>query len=121
MHTISRKVVLPVVTGVWFVTMLVAVYTFAMLPWFFEYYDFYQDSTRGFEHAAISVAFHRWYPAGVPLVLGILGCGGWLLRAPETGAARLAWYASASLSLALAWLVWVVLVERTFYGLLFPA
>jgi hypothetical protein len=120
MHTIPRRVVLPVVTGVCLVTLLVAAYTFAMLPWFTDYYDFYQNSSRGFEHAAISRAFHLCYPAGGPLVLGILGCGGWLLRSPEVGAAWLAWYASASVSLALAWLTWVLLVERTFYGLLFP-
>jgi hypothetical protein len=121
MHTISRKVVLPIVTGVCLVTLLVGVYTLAMLPWFTDYYDFYQNSMRGFEHAAIAKASHLCYPAGGPLVLCILGCGGWLLRSPEVSAARLAWYASASVSLALAWLTWILLVERTFYGLLFPA
>ena len=47
MNTIPRKIVLPIVSAVWVVAVLVALYTLVMLPWFAFYYHDYQHPGVG--------------------------------------------------------------------------
>jgi len=100
---------------------LVAGYTCAVLPWFLDYYAFYQQHTKGIEFGAAIKLFHRCYPVGVPIGLCVIGYGVQLLRCAERRAEHVAWYVVLSLSLAAFWFVWTLIVERSFYGLLFPA
>lgn len=119
--SVPRKVVVPVVIGVWVLTALVAIYICAMLPWFTDYCDFCQTQNGGaFQLAGIATAFLRFHLIGVPLGLVILGYGVHLLRPAETNAAQLAWYASVSVSLAAVWQTVALLAERSLYELLFP-
>jgi hypothetical protein len=127
MPVIPRSVTLPVVVGVWFITLLVTFYTCSMLPWFRDYYEYYLTrGADGFEYspfgpAGLATIFHRSYLVGIPLCLAVLGYGVRLLRPAQLAAAHVAWYAAFSFCLAALWLVWVLLVERGFYELLFPA
>ena len=116
----SRKVALPVVIGVSVITVLVATYTCAMLPWFRDYCDYYQSS-GAIRLAGVTSAFLRLHLVGLPLGLFIIGYGVRLLRPAETSAAHLAWYASVSVTLGALWQVWAMLAERSLYALLFPA
>jgi len=115
-----RKVALPVVIGVCVITVLVATYTCAMLPWFRDYCDYYQSSGT-IRLAGIARAFLSLHLVGVPFGLFIIGYGVRLLRPAETSAAHLAWYASVSVGFAAFWQVWAMLAERSLYALLFPA
>jgi hypothetical protein len=120
--TIRRKVTLPVVCGVWITTLLVVGYTWAMLPWFLDYYDYFQQQTNNsLDYGAAIELFHGYHLAGVPVALCVLGYGVHLLWAVERRIEHVLWYAALSISLAASWLVWALLVERSFYELLFPA
>ncbi len=118
--SVPRKVALPVVIGVWVVTTLFAAYTLAMLPWFTDYCNFYQNSSA-VQLAGITRAFLHFHLGGVPLGLAILGYGIRLLRPAETSAVHLLWYVSVSVSIAAVWMTWAMLAERSLYELLFPA
>ena len=84
MTTVSRKATLPIVCGVWIITLLVAGYTCAILPWFLDYYDFYQQSGGGGMQYPVAVTFfHRSYLLGLPVGLSIIGYGVHLLRPTE--------------------------------------
>lgn len=121
MNQVSRKVVAPVVIGIWVLTALVALYVCAMLPWFTDYCDFYQTRGDGtYRLAGIATAFLRFHLIGVPLGLTILGCGVNLLRLKETNSAHLAWYVSVSVSLLAIYQTSALLAERSLYELLFP-
>jgi hypothetical protein len=126
MQTIPRSLALPVVCCVWVISLLVAGYTCTMLPWFRDYYGFYlekgADAFRGsaFAPAGIATLFLRGHLIGVPLCLVILGYGARLLKSAAVGAAHVAWYATASVSLSAIWFVWVLAIQRSFYELLFP-
>ena len=122
MLIIQRKVVLPVVCGVWITTLSVAGYTWAMLPWFLHYYDYFQgQANNSIDYGTVTDLFHGCYLVGVPFALCIIGYGVQLLRCAERRADHVAWYAVLSLSLAVSWFVWTLLAERTLYALLFPA
>jgi hypothetical protein len=114
-----RKVAPPVVIGVCAITVLVATYTCAMLPWFRDYCAYYQSS-GAIRLAGVTRAFLRLHLVGVPLGLFVIGYGIRLLRPLQTSATHLAWYASVSVSLAAFWQVWAMLAERSLYVLLFP-
>ena len=73
-RVLTRKVVLPVVLGVWAVALLVGIYTVAVLPSFNDYYDLYVGQP-GFGHATVATAFRRGYPLGAVLALAILIAG----------------------------------------------
>jgi hypothetical protein len=118
--SVPRSVTLPAVIGVWVVTGLVATYSCVMLPWFVDYCDFYQTRSA-VQFGGVTKAFLRFHLIGVPLSLCIFGYGIRIIRSLETNAAHLAWYCSASLSLAAFWQTWALLAERSLYSLLFPA
>ena len=119
MNTISRKTTLPIVCGVAALTLLVAGYTCAILPWFLDYFDYYTSDNFAFPSGL--ELFRRYYLGGIPLGLCVLGYGLHLLRPPERRLDHVLWYAALSVSLAASWFVWALLVERCFYTLLFPA
>jgi hypothetical protein len=116
----TRKVVIPVVLGVWTVVLLVGAHTVATLPWFTDYYDFY-GAQPGFGHAKIAIAFRHGYPFGALLGLMAVIAGIWLLYRGERSTPRLIWFAAASLVLAVAWFVCALLAERSIYVLSLPA
>src|ERR1035437_5096703 len=116
-----RKVVLPVVVGVWIVTTVAAAYTWAMVQQFTVYCDFFlAGASRAMQLPGITGAYLRFHLARVPIGLAIFGYGFCLLRRSETSAAHLAWYASVSVSLAAVWQAWAMLAERFLYLLLLP-
>jgi hypothetical protein len=122
MLNIPRKATLPIVCGIWIMTLLVSVHTFAVLPWFLDYYDFYQQSGgTSMQYPAAVTLFHRCYLIGVPVGLSIIGYGVHLLRASERRVDHIAWFVTASAGLVATWFLWVLLVERSFHELLFPA
>ena len=122
MLTISRKVTLPVVCGVWIITLLIAGYTSAMLPSFLDYYDHFQrQANNSIDYGTVTEMFHGYYLVGVPVGLCVIGYGAQLLRGAERSAAHVAWYAVLSMSMAMSWFVWTLLAQQTLYDLLFPA
>jgi hypothetical protein len=120
MVILTRKVVAPVVLGVWTVALLVGMHTVAVLQWFTDYYDFYRGRP-GFGHATVATAFRHGYPFGAVLALAAVIAGTWFLRRRECTTPRLIWFAAASLVAAGAWFVWTLLAERSIYVLSVPA
>ncbi|MCX6927566.1 MAG: hypothetical protein NT154_30815 [Verrucomicrobia bacterium] len=121
MATITRKATLPIVLGIAVVTLLVAGYTYAILPWFVHYFDYYSDSPNSFVFPASTRFFRQYYLGGVPLGLCVIGYGVLLLRRAERRLEHVLWYAVLSVGLAASWFIWALLAERSFYELLFPA
>ena len=119
--TISRRAIVPVVCGVAALVLLVAGYTCAILPWFLNYFDYYTDAPNGFAFPASTRIFGAYHLGGVPIGLAVIGYGAYLLRPAERRVDHVLWYAGMSLSLAVAWLLWTMLVVRRLYELLFPA
>jgi len=117
----ARKVAAPLVASIWVIVALVAIYSYAMLPWFMDYCDFYSRRSGSLQLAGITSAFERFHLAGIPVGLAILGYGVRLLRKSELSVSHLAWYISVSVSAAAVWQTWAMLAERSLYELLFPA
>jgi hypothetical protein len=118
----ARKVAVPLILAVWVVIALVALYSFAILPWFIDYCDFYSRSLGGsFQLAVLPRAFARFHLAGIPLGLAIFGYGFRLLVKSDLNASHPAWYISVTVSVAAGWQMWAMLAERSLYELLFPA
>src|SRR5688500_13504244 len=101
--SLPRKVVAPVVIVVWVITALVAGYTCAVLSWLFGYRPYLGTS-------GIFEWFVRSHSVSVPLGLAVVGFGIRLLCLSETSVVHLAWYSSVGISLAAAWLTWVLFV-----------
>jgi hypothetical protein len=121
MTTISRRATTPVVCSVAALTLLVAGYTCAILPWFLDYFDYYAGTPNNFAMPFSTRLFRECYMGGLPLGLCVIGYGVHLLRTPERRLEHVLWYAALAVSLAALWLVWTLLAERSFYELLFPA
>jgi len=116
-----RKIVLPVVVGVWVITALAATYTWVLVQGISITLNFRQaedDSTIPL--AGVTSSFLRFHLLGVALVLAIVGYGVRLLRLAEADVAQLAWYASLSVSLAAFWQTWAMLADSCFNALFHP-
>jgi len=116
-----RKVIVPVVVGVWVVTALTAIYTWVLVQGIGITLNFREagdDSTIPL--AGVTSSFLRFHLLGVVLGLAIVGYGVRLLRQAEADAAHLAWYASLSVSLAAFWQTWAMLADTCFNALFHP-
>lgn len=118
-EAIPRKIVLPVVLGVWAGLLLVGVYTMAFLPWFTDYYD-HHGAQLGLEHATIAVAFRHGHPVGAMLAAAIVIFGGLLMRWPNISSACLIWYLTGAIISEGTWFLWMLLIERNIYLLALP-
>ncbi len=119
METLPRRVVLPIVIGVWGLSALVGVYTAVLIPWFTEYYMNYKPGA--FLHTTFFISSYPYYCPAAAMVAIIIGVYGFIiLRRTDQKRENVAWFMSVSLMLAGAWLVWTMAVERSFYLLSLP-
>ena len=117
---VPRKIIVPIVLGVWAVALLVAVHTLVVLPRFIDYYEFY-GTQPGFSHATIATAYRHGYAFGAVPLLATLTGGVCLLRRPESEPIRLVYFVASSLVVAFTWLLWTLLSERSLFVLSLPA
>jgi flagellar biosynthesis protein FlhB len=116
-----RKIVLPVVAGVWIVTTLAAIYTWVLVQGISISLDFLQpENGSAIPLAGITRVFLRFHLVGVVPALVIFGYGVRLVRPTEASVAHLAWYASLSVSLVAFWQTCAMLADRCYIASFFP-
>ena len=113
---VPRKIVLPVVIGVWIVTTLAVIYAWILFQGISIYLQYHltPEGDSMIPLAGITRAFLRFHLGGGILGLAILGYGIRLIRPAEASAANLTWYSSLSVSLVAIWQMWAMLADRCF-------
>lgn len=108
---LPRKTVVPVVVAVCGVTLLVGLYTFFSVTWFIDFFDAHLEPS-GALLPTTWIFYRRYYAWAIAVGLAVLGIGFRLVVAAEVRANHLAWYVGVSGVLCVAWLLFILLIER---------
>ena len=115
MTTIPRKIFLPVVLGIAFVTLLISLHAYETIYWVLHFYG-----VLGLKFNWYVEGFCHYYWLGIPFALLIVFYSIYLLRASVRRIDHIVWYAVVAVCLLTVWWVWISLVESHFYLTSFP-
>ena len=108
---LPRKTVVPIVAALCGVVLLVGLYTFFSLTWFIQFFDAHLQPSGALLPTAW-IFYRRYYAWTIVVGLAVVGVGFRFVIAAEVRSNFLAWYVGVSGVLCIAWLLFMLLIER---------